>query len=143
MNKILLLCCAFVVSWGKCVEGNEKGADYPRRDQTGIDYPRVLAAARIGDDAALSMLFSVTRKVDGLGSELHCHYLLELLKQYGDFRFSTVLAKEPASSRTAVIRALNFAFVTFDKRRGWSIDFPYTYKLTPNEKRKVYREPHI
>jgi hypothetical protein len=121
-----------------CAREHAPGPEYPKKVQTGIDYGRVLHRARAGDEHSLSILFRVTDKVDGLGSELHCGYLQDLLRLYGDARFAAVLGKETKPVRESVIDSLDFAFAVFSKRLNWSVEFQSTYKLGSHRTRRLY-----
>lgn len=92
--------------------------------QRGIDYPAMVAHARRGDAAALSILFRHTPHTDGSAADSHCVVLHQLLEMLGDRTFSNTLRREPALLRTKVIEALDFDFGA-----PWQKKFPLTYAL--------------
>jgi hypothetical protein len=109
----------------------ELAADqYGPRDQAkaaGIDYVAAVKRAERGERPGLSILFRVTKQLDGHGSEIHCVILRQLLELHGDKRFSDALRAEPADIRKRVLESLDFDFAA-----PWQKKFPLTYSLGPH-----------
>jgi hypothetical protein len=95
-----------------------------------------LAEAERGNVQALSVLFRVADKLDGLGAEVYCGDLERLLEHYGDAGFAGSLSKEQKKIRERVVDSLDFAFEVHRNHENWSRKFPKTYRLGSHETQK-------
>jgi hypothetical protein len=107
--------------------------------RAGVDYRELLKQAYGGNPKALATLFRITPYMDGAGATLNSGVLEDLLKQFGDNVFSSVLARQPHKLIERVINDLDFSFLNRDKPVNWSPQFPRTYRMGSHRDLKLYR----
>jgi hypothetical protein len=97
--------------------------------KAGVTYRPVLNAALNGDSKALRTLFRLTASgaLHGRGADSHAAMLWTLLTQWGDRRFSDVLATEAEPTRRAVVTFLDYASAA-----DYAKSHPLTYRLGPH-----------
>jgi hypothetical protein len=95
----------------------------------GVDYQATLRRAYGGDSQALETLFRVTLYMDGAATALNSGVLEDMLRQFGDIAFSSVLARQPRKVIERVNDDLDFGFAMHPKQGDWSRRFARTYRL--------------
>jgi len=95
----------------------------------GVDYRATLNKVYGGDEKALPTLFRITPLMDGAGATLNSGVLEDMLRQFGDVIFASLLARQPPKVIQRVIDDLDLRFSTHTKQVSWSQQFPRTYRL--------------
>lgn len=97
--------------------------------EAGVDYKPTLDKALDKDPGALHALFVLTSSgvLKGRGADSHAAMLWTLLTQWGDRRFSQLLARETARTRQQVILFLDYAAPS-----AYSKTYPFTYRAGPH-----------
>jgi len=85
-----------------------RGGIYAQAKLDGIDYRPILKRAINLDEKALGSLLSM--RFIGEGAETHCENLLQLMRLWGDDRFSKVVAQQPAKIRALVVGSIDYAW---------------------------------
>jgi hypothetical protein len=139
MTRLAIRCAVLLAAGWLRADTLEDASKWPdlvdSAKQRGIDYPTVVARARHGDTAALTILFRYTPHTDGSGADSHCVVLRQLLELLGDKKFSDALRRQPCALRSKVTEAIDFDF-----GHPWQKQFPLTYGLGSHDTRLL--KPH-